>query len=302
MNVNKTEQAANNPPPNVKISKNDSVFPKSGPQISVQAAIHQGKVQPHSHTFYEFVYVDSGFSLHSYNGRTAVLTAGDLFAVTPNNYHSYFSANNTHIYNIMFEMDELSGMTEHIFALDGVKSLFESDTFPLFKVELSRRAALTALIESIRYECKARESGWELAAKCALAQFLVMYSRLSAGTTVAHKSEKADDYLNYIYKAIDYIEENYSRSVTSDDLAKKVGLSTGYLVKQFKNKLDMSPADYIRRFRTAKALELIKTSDMPMNLIASECGFSDLSVFSRIFKQIMGNPPTYYRMSGEREK
>ena len=267
-------------------------------KITVRNETHHGKVWLHSHTFYELVYVDKGFSLHSYNGKTTILTAGDLFAVCPENVHSYSSAYQATIYNCLFELDELTGLGEEILSLPGIKWINAANgELPLIKVPLNDRRDIVLLLEKMRWERANKTQGWELSMKANLIQFLISVSRLTSNLSVEDSSRNAN-YLGYIYKALQFIEENYVNcGITTLDIAEYTGLSVDYIAKQFKSQLTMSPTEYMRKFRVAKSMELLKTTEFTIAEIAKKTGFNDISLFSRTFKQIIGQSPVEFRNS-----
>ena len=57
----------------------------------------------------------------------------------------------------------------------------------------------------------------------------------------------------------------------------------------------MTPAEYVRKFRVAKSMDLLKTTDMSVAEIAEVVGFSDISLYSRVFKQVIGVSPAAFR-------
>ncbi|MFR3483798.1 MAG: AraC family ligand binding domain-containing protein [Clostridia bacterium] len=60
--------------------------------ITVTTNLHHGKGLMHSHTFFEFVYIDHGFALHTCNKVTSIVSEGDWFLIRPNEPHNYISA------------------------------------------------------------------------------------------------------------------------------------------------------------------------------------------------------------------
>ena len=88
--------------PNIDVLKDEPYLESGSVKIAVYNAVQQSNNWNHSHNFYEFVYVTDGFSLHSYNNGTSILTGGDLFAIYPGDIHSYIAAYNAEIYNILF--------------------------------------------------------------------------------------------------------------------------------------------------------------------------------------------------------
>ena len=266
------------------------------PYIKVTPSVHDENCVFHFHTYIEFVFIESGFSLHSFNGKTTILIPGDLFAVGLNNCHMYFSVNNVKLYNIIFDLNEISEVSEKVTALTGLNFLTETDNknFPLINIASDNRHELIILLEKMHSERENKNTGWELALKTYLVQFLIMYSRLSQSEENAKSPAHSGEYINYIFKSIRFIEENYSKNITSDDVARHAGINSKYLAKQFINKFNISLAEYIRRFKVNKALEMIISTEKPLNLISTECGFINFSSFSRTFKNIIGNPPRYY--------
>ena len=271
------------------IIDDSSVFEINKPRILVRNDIHHGKMYAHEHTFFEFVYVDKGFSFHSFNGKITILTPGDLFAVSPGNIHSYFSAYQASIYNFLFDWAELSDDKEQILKLPGFS---DGEKFPLVKVDINDRQELILILEKIKWERQNMCTGWELAVKSYLLQVIVIFSRLVQNKGISENGNKKNgEYFGHVYRALEYIENNYQKNINSNDIAGFIGLSPGYLAKQFKSKLYMTPAEYIRRFRVAKAMELLKTTKKSVSEIANDIGYDDISLFSRIFKQMTGKSP-----------
>ncbi|MDD4772867.1 MAG: AraC family transcriptional regulator [Eubacteriales bacterium] len=278
----------------------DKIFEPDSVKIRVMSAEHNGKTWLHRHAFYEFVYIDTGFTLHSHDGRTSVLTAGDLFAICPNEAHSYSSSYHTNLFNCLFYLEELSGLEDEILSLPGMGELARNSgtPFPVLHVGLSERRDLVLILEKMKWESQTRASGWQLNLKSLLISFLIFYSRLYCTEQTARKNQDSGGYYNYIYRALEYIENNYKNDIGGREIAECTGLSHDYIAKQFKNVLSMTPTEYIRRFRVAKSMELLKTTTLSAAEIAAEVGFGDISLYSRVFKQLMGITPTAFRRSG----
>lgn len=289
----------------------DSVF-GGGPKIRVMLTEHNGKTHLHRHAFYEFVYIDRGFTLHYHSGKTSILTPGDLFAITPNEAHSYTSSYHTNLYNILFSLEELGGLSDEVLSLPGlrvipankrdsyaaeqssVKEKLNSGPFPVLRVGLPERRNLIDMLEHMKWESETRGIGWKLSLKNYLISFLIFYSRLHGAENKTRESS-VNSYFQYIYRALEYIDENYKNDIGGREIADCTGLSQDYIAKQFKAALSMTPSEYIRNFRVAKSMELLKTTDMPAGEIARAVGFGDISLYSRIFKQQIGISPTAFR-------
>lgn len=281
-------------------------FYNNGAKIAIVDAHHDGKMDPHSHAFYEMVYVQSGFTLHSCSGEVRMLSTGDWFFVRPGEEHSYINAHGFNIYNCIFLEEILGADLAALRKLPGLDYLLTTSWMPdptstdpvtferILHVDVAERRGVESALERIQTECTSRQPGWELSAKATLLTLLIRYSRLYAAQSGKQK-HAASDYYMYIYKILQYVGDHYSEDLTMADLSKVTGLSVDYMARRFKAVMNMSPSEYIRRFRVAKAMELLSDKSLSIAQIAQKTGFSDISLFSRVFKSTVGIPPVSYR-------
>lgn len=269
------------------------------PEIVIHEAEHDGRLSSHTHEFYEIVYIVDGFTLHSSAGRVNMLVTGDLFFVRPGEEHSYINAYRTKLYNLLFTADELGSELPELSRLPGLDVMFnggdaENISARLLHVDMNERHAVESVLDSIRSERTAHRTGWQSLTRALFISFLIRYSRMYEARW-DRRQQSSNDYYGYIYKILSYVNENYKEPITTTELAEITGLSPDYMARRFKQSLNMSPAEYVRRFRIARAMELLCTTDTPVAEVAGMTGFSDVSLFSRVFKQAVGLPPSAYR-------
>lgn len=106
---------------------------------------------------------------------------------------------------------------------------------------------------------------------------------------IVHKNEERKQ------KIINYINENYDKQVSLNDLADKLFLSNAYLSKYIKKQFGMSFLDCINKIRIERALEDLIYSDKPVVRIAMDAGFSSSAAFNKIFKEKYNTTPSNYR-------
>ena len=277
-------------------------YMSDGPVVAIVPAEHHGRMRAHSHEFYEIVYVVDGFTLHSAGGAINLLVAGDLFFVRPGEEHSYINAYQTRLYNLIFDAGELRSMADELAGLPGLDDMLgdppEPDGEPrslrLLHVPMHERRNIESALREIEAEREQRRTGWETALRIRLAAFLLRYSRMYADQWDS-RVISADDYYGYVYKILTYVDTHYSENITMNDLSAVTGLSPDYMTRKFKSALHMTPSEYVRKFRIARAMELLCTTDLSVAAVADRTGFSDVSLFSRVFKQAVGLPPASYR-------
>lgn len=84
-----------------------------------------------------------------------------------------------------------------------------------------------------------------------------------------------------------------------DEVARRVGLGRNKLVGGFRERFSMTPADYSRSIRLARAHEMLLSRTLPVERIAWACGYTSHAAFSRSFRQYYGYPPSQARSPGE---
>ena len=111
-----------------------------------------------------------------------------------------------------------------------------------------------------------------------------------------NQGRRKDPETGFIQKAVICIQENMSdESFGPTELASGLFLSESQLYRKLKGISGKSTAVFIRYVRLQEANKLLKTTDLTVSEIAYEVGFSNLSWFSRIFKEELGSPPTAVR-------
>ena len=102
-------------------------------------------------------------------------------------------------------------------------------------------------------------------------------------------------------KAERYIQENYSRKLSLEEIATVSGFSAPYFSTIFKRETGENLSRYLSRLRVEKASALLIGTNLPLSTIANTCGFEDQSWFSKIFKNHTGMSPRRYRKRGGRK-
>lgn len=99
---------------------------------------------------------------------------------------------------------------------------------------------------------------------------------------------------DFIIDAMLYIQENYNDKITLDVLSEKFLVNKYYFHKTFKKHLGITPNNYLITIRLNKAKELLRTTTMQINQIASFVGIDNVSHFINTFKKHEGVTPYDY--------
>jgi len=101
----------------------------------------------------------------------------------------------------------------------------------------------------------------------------------------------------YIKQAIEFIDTNYSRKISIEEISNYVGINRKYLYQIFVDILNVSPQNYLINFRLQKACDLLTSSNLSISEISNSIGYNDPFLFSKMFKKYKGMSPKNYSVS-----
>lgn len=99
----------------------------------------------------------------------------------------------------------------------------------------------------------------------------------------------------YIQEAVTFMEQNYQRSLTVEEVADACKLNRSYFSKLFKESMGCPPQEFLIRMRLNKAAELMRTTAASIGEISVQCGYPNQLHFSRAFKKRYGISPRAWR-------
>lgn len=109
------------------------------------------------------------------------------------------------------------------------------------------------------------------------------------------RAVKTSEVKELVKRAEIYINENYSKDITLDDVAREVNMSYHYFSKLFKEETHLNFCDYLTNVRVSRAKEFLMRADLSIKDISGRVGYQDPNYFSKIFKKVTGITPTAYR-------
>lgn len=104
-------------------------------------------------------------------------------------------------------------------------------------------------------------------------------------------------YLDRIHKITDYLNHNFLRKVTLEELAKHIGISKYRLSHFVKEQIGISFREYLFNMRLEYALRLLRESDLSVLDIAKKSGYSDIKYLNKMIKDRFKQTALKYRKS-----
>ncbi len=99
-------------------------------------------------------------------------------------------------------------------------------------------------------------------------------------------------------RVIQIFRENLSHPISMDEIGQQLFISTPQLIRRFKKETGMTPYAYLLKLRLSRAQLMLQYTDLPVEIIARETGFSSASHFAYRFRLSRGMTPTAFRREG----
>jgi len=251
----------------------------------------------HTHEYYQIYYILKGRLTHYIEDDISVLSAGDLFIITPGTAHRIEENGDTVFYSLSFMPEVIDSMDRSAeVAIDFLNSLKnEKRIRPKITVPSDEVLHFETIIERIYREFEEhRIIGYDII-RLYIILLLTLFARIYYDFSDAPPSlSAANDRNKLILYCVDYIEHNYFRSISLDEIVRISMLSKSEFCRSFREITGYSFHNYLNYCRIKKAAEMIKRGDK-ITALYTFCGFEDFSTFYRNFKKTMGISPAQYK-------
>ncbi len=110
--------------------------------------------------------------------------------------------------------------------------------------------------------------------------------------TTTSKQNQQNEIMRDVVK---YVIEHFKEPISLDDVANESGFSKEYFCRFFKKYMGISFLRYLNEVRISQAGRLLITTNMPISEIMIESGFTNQTLFNKLFKEIYGMTPRQAR-------
>ncbi len=255
----------------------------------------------HKHSFIEVVFVAEGQALHTVNDMSYTVKKGNVIMIDYGVAHSFTRVGDEKFvtYDLLFTPDLF-----HIPALENkefvalASSYLFSSVFTEFKnskvpqnLVKTHAKEFKFLFEKIYEEYNKREMGFQSIIRAYVIEIIIkIFREIDKNQPTYTKSHQ-----ELVEKAIEYMQNNYDKHISLDEVVSGIFLSKNYFRQIFKKTTGMSISSFTQELRVKEACRLLETTDLSSADVSYKCGFNDLKFFYSTFKKTMGMTPAEYR-------
>ena len=257
---------------------------KYDPELKIEAYSFKGIMQKfpnHFHDYYVIGFIESGERCLSCKNRKYTVEPGDLLLFNPHDNHTCEQINGgTLDYRCINVPPET--MSKAAFEITGKEYL------PYFSPAVIFHSELASLLRELHMIIMEEEKDFrkEEIFFFLLEQLIEEFSEEGIEQSGPEENRETKIICNYL-------EKNYMKNITLDELSGLTGLSKYYLLRSFTKQKGISPYRYLETIRIDRAKKLLEQGVLPIEA-ALQTGFADQSHFSNFFKKFIGLTPKQY--------
>ena len=165
----------------------------------------------------------------------------------------------------------------------------------LLDIPLSKDPELIEAGQALNSALVQRRTGYEVVYEALARVFLVILLEKYGVTRDQAREFPRGFSANQYERVLEFIKENFGRSISVEDIAQSAGLSRTHFSRMFRDVVGQTPYSFLMSFRVERAQELMRNKQHGLADIAFTCGFSDQAHLSRAFAKETGQSPSAWR-------
>ena len=256
----------------------------------------------HWHEEMEIIYVISGVFTTTVNYISYELHKGDILLIRPHDIHSItqYKGLSCEYFNILFRLSLLEDKVSNLDYERYFKPLIEHKKKLPTHIK-STDSLAKILKQHIKELITNRHNSifnYQLMIKAKLFTIMYYIEQYTLPDNDIHNIESD----NKLKEILTYINENYSSSITIDDISEKCHYSKSYFMKFFKKQTGNSFIQYLNNYRLEIASKLLIESNKKITDIALLVGFDNIPYFIRSFNKKYKMSPSNFRKTKSKIK
>ncbi|MDQ0200725.1 AraC family transcriptional regulator [Neobacillus ginsengisoli] len=259
--------------------------------LNIEAYRFKGIMQKfpaHFHEYYVIGFIEEGQRYLVCKGEEYIINPGDLLLFNPYDTHSCEQIDGKTLdYRCINVKPEV--MKKAVLEINGNENL------PCFKQSVLYHSEIVSNLRELHLKISQGESEFkkEELFLYLLEELIQTHSDLTILSPASETSQEIKTVCNYL-------EENYTKTITLNDLSNLTGWSKYHLLRSFTKQKGISPYSYLETIRVNHAKKLLEQGVKPIE-VTFLTGFSDQSHLTKFFKRLVGLTPKQYMRIFESE-
>lgn len=258
----------------------------------------EGEVPWHWHEEWEAVFIPSGTCTVAAGAEKYTLGPGEGFFVNSGVLHGCWDLEDSgcRFHSMVFHPRLVGGSLDSVCHQSYVQPLTGNRDFPAIHLRpgIPWQAEALDAIERAWQTGVSEPWGYELRVRAALSELLLLLAAhvpaepTPRGTRAAREGERIKGMLQYIH-------DHWNEPLTTAAIAASVSVSQSEALRCFRSAIGTTPIAYVRSYRINQAAQMLASGDIRIADIGETCGFTDMSYFTKTFRELKGCTPSEFR-------
>lgn len=223
----------------------------------------------------------------TYNGKS-----GDIFFINSGCLHSAIPNNCIYecfVFDLQFLLKERSSANGFLYGL-----IYNHKRIVPYMPFATTSAYIQSMLNELLFTLNKKTIGYELKSYGCLYYIL---GAIEAENLIEDNPNISSESVNKITKlkmAISYIQRSYNKSINLQDICNLLDNTPQSVIRLFKETIGKKPMEYVNSYRIAVACDQLKHLNKNVTQVALDCGFTDVSYFTKVFKKYTNTTPSQF--------
>lgn len=253
----------------------------------------------HWHNELEMGLIAKGSAIIEAGSVSRLLRAGEGFFINSNILHTVIQSADDfcELHSVVCHPRAISGSTDNIIWQKYLKPLIENQACPSFFLtpEIIWQSQVLDCLSSLWQAAEQEPYGYEIGIRNELSTIVTLFSQYQPIVSKKTFGKEQRDNAR-IKEMLTFIQANYGRELTIEDIASACSVSASECIRCFRATISTTPIAYLKSYRLQQAALKLQLSTDKISAIAESCGFQEMSYFAKSFKEVYGCTPSEYRI------
>ncbi len=255
----------------------------------------------HWHQELETAVITAGSCTVAAGNQKFTLRAGQGFFINSGILHGAWDVAQTgcELHSLVFHSRLVGGSLDSVFHQEYVQPILDHPGLEIVLLSPDvpwQASALEAIAEAWSL-CQQEEDGYVFGVRSALSR-LIWRLHSHMPLQPARSQGKANRDAERIKAMLSFIHANFGTGLTTRTIAASAMVSESECLRCFRKTIGTTPIQYVKQYRIQQAAQLLSATNDKIADIAVQCGFQDMSYFTRAFREYKNCTPTEYRKNG----
>lgn len=259
--------------------------------------LSQVTVPWHWHDEMEVAVIQEGSLVLAVGSRRHTLRVGQGFFLNTGVLHSCWDEMHTcRCHSVVFSPRLVGGSLDSVIYQTYLQPLLDNRGFEewILSPEVTWQAECLCQIRKAWQSCAMEPYGFEIRTRNALSELILgFFPRVpSLPKDRGGKAQRDEKRMKTMLR---FLQANLSEPISLSQIAESAAISPSECIRCFHSTIGVTPIQYLREYRIRHGAALLRETQMPIAEVCAQCGFGDLSYFTKTFRQIVGTTPGEYR-------